>query len=102
MRVLRTAVINKGERSLESRLWLLLHPVLPGVIGRDKMFLIHRLLLATNSLEIVHRHSLRHKTRLWLHKIAREWHHLRRKRSCEIVARLLNIRHELARLWCQV
>jgi hypothetical protein len=68
------------------------------------MFLEHwlslLLRLATDSMDIIHRHGLLHQTWLRLHKIAREWHHLLRKRSREPVARLLKERHELIRLWC--
>lgn len=75
-------------------------PVLPCVIGRNKVFLeqwLRLLLLATHSLNIIHGHRLLHETWLRLHKIARERHHLLREMSRE-VARLLHVRHELIRL----
>jgi hypothetical protein len=98
------AIVGKGERSVERQLWLMLYPVLPCVIGRDEVFLEHwlrLLLLATHSLNIIHRHRLLHETWLRLYKIAGERHHLLRKMSRE-VARLLHVRHELIRLWCHL
>jgi hypothetical protein len=57
------------------------------------MFLEHwlslLLRLATNSMSVIHRHDLLHKTWLRLHNIARERHHLLRNWSREAVARLL-------------
>lgn len=103
--LLLTAIIGKRKGSLERRLWLMLYPVLPCVIGRDEMFLEHWLrllvLLATHSLNIIQRHRLLHETWLRLHKIARERHHLLRKMGRE-VAMLLHVRHELIRLWCHL